>query len=97
MSSSDGKAGTSLTCTACGIVVNQAAGTRRTICPNCGSFYNTEASSLRNRNNALPRGSSIRTTDNTKSMKNEFNDVTPSSGNIQLQGVSSNVLVSQPK
>ena len=32
-----------LTCPVCEIAVNQTQGTRRTICPHCGNFYDTTA------------------------------------------------------
>ncbi|KAI0216958.1 putative E3 ubiquitin-protein ligase HECTD2 [Lamellibrachia satsuma] len=48
---------TTITCPACGVTATQAAGSRRTICPHCGNFYDADAAtdvSLRGSNRPVP-------------------------------------------
>ncbi|XP_064630554.1 probable E3 ubiquitin-protein ligase HECTD2 isoform X2 [Lineus longissimus] len=41
-----GKSATSITCQTCDSTVKQAPGSRRTICPHCGNFYDPEAARI---------------------------------------------------
>ncbi len=47
--------GGSVTCASCQMTVGQAQGTRRTICPFCGSFYNPAHASLSQRRRDRPK------------------------------------------
>ena len=45
-----------LTCPSCNVTVTQSTGTKRTICPHCGNFYDPDKSSLITRNQNRNRG-----------------------------------------
>ncbi len=44
-----------LTCPVCDITVTQAPGTKRTICPHCGNFYDAQAASQRVSDRPVPQ------------------------------------------
>ena len=54
MATQNASNGVAKTCDSCNVTVQAGAGARRTICPNCGHFYDSETASSRKSDRPTP-------------------------------------------